>query len=71
MKWYDVEYKYYKEVKLESIGMVYEYLDKAGPTGINGKPCFFSLRLLNKDDTKKVFDYYEKYKEIREKVDNF
>ena len=51
--------------------MVYEYLDKAGPTGINGKPTFFSCRLLNKKDTEKMFTYYEQYKKIREEADKF
>jgi len=38
---------------------------------INGRPIFMSLRMLNQDDTKKMFDYYDQYKEIREKADNF
>lgn len=71
MKWYKVECKYYEEVKLKSIGLVYEYLSAAGPMSVNGKPIFFSLRLLNHDDTKKMFEYYNQYKEIREKADNF
>ena len=69
--WYEKEYDYYQEHQVKSIGLVYEYLDKRGPTAINGKPTFFSLRLLNHDDTKKMFEYYEQYKEIREKADNF
>lgn len=71
MKWYKVECKYYEEVQLKSIGLVYEYLSERGPMAVNGKPTFFSLRLLNHDDTKKMFEYYEQYKEIREKADNF
>ena len=71
MEWYEVEQKYYKEQQLKSIGLVYEYISEAGPTSINGKPCFFSLRLLNHEDTTKMFEYYTTYKEIREKADNF
>ena len=32
---------------------------------------FMSLRMLNKEDSTKVWEYYEKYKEIRETADNF
>lgn len=71
MKWYEVENKYYREQQLESIGMIYEYISQAGPMGLNGGPIFMSLRMLNKEDSTKVWEYYEKYKEIREKVDNF
>ena len=71
MKWYNVELKYYQEQQLNSIGMVYEYLSKAGPMGLNGGPLFMSLRLLNKEDSQKVWEYYEKYKTIRETADNF
>lgn len=69
--WYEIEHEYYRENMLKSIGLVYEYLDKAGPRGINGMPNFFSCRLLNQDDAKKMFEYYEKYKEIRQTADNF
>lgn len=68
---YESYRKEFQEKQLTSIGLVYEYLDKAGPMAINGLPIFYSLRLLNKTDTDKMFDYYFKYKDIREKVDNF
>lgn len=71
MKWYEKEWEYYQEHQVKSIGLVYEYLSEAGPISVNGKPTFFSLRLLNKVDTEKMFDYYNQYKEIREKADNF
>jgi hypothetical protein len=69
--WYEVELKYYKEVKLKSIGMIYEYLSKASPMALNGGPMFFSLNMLNIEDAEKVWSYYDTYKEIREKADNF
>lgn len=71
MKLYEKEYEYYQEHQVKSIGLVYEYLSAAGPMSVNGKPTFFSLRLLNKVDTEKMFEYYNQYKEIREKSDNF
>lgn len=35
---------------LRQLGIVYEYLKEAGPMAINGQPCFFSMRLMHKDD---------------------
>ena len=49
------------------ISFVYEYLDKAGPRAINGYPIFFSIGMLNDKDTAKMFKYYEKLKELRDK----
>ena len=66
----DMEEKAYKEY-LSSIGMVYEYMSQGGGVSINAGPTFMSCRFLNKEDTVKVWDYYEKYKEIRETADNF
>jgi len=69
---YPYELEYYNEYT-KTIGFVYEYLDtpNRSPMAINGRPVFMSLRMLNQDDTKKMFDYYDQYKEIREKADNF
>jgi hypothetical protein len=36
-------------------GLVYEYLDKAGPRSINGLPSFFSMNTLSQADTERVF----------------
>lgn len=36
----------------DDVGLVYEYMDKAGPRSINGQPMFMSMRCLNKADTK-------------------
>lgn len=53
---------------IESIGLVYEYYSKAGPTCINGYPTFFSCALLNKEDAAKLFDYAL---EISKKLEDF
>jgi len=47
-----------KKLKLQDIGMIYEYMEKQGPRGINGYPCFFSFYILSKTDSKKVDQYY-------------
>jgi hypothetical protein len=44
-------------------GMIYEYMDKAGPMAVNGMPIFFSFKIASIDDTKKVFEHYHKIKE--------
>lgn len=69
---YPIEMGQYNEY-LKSIGLVYEYLDsgQTSPTSVNGKPVFLSCRFLNLDDTNKMFEYFEQYKSIREKADNF
>lgn len=38
-------------VKLNEVGLFYEYLDKASPEKINEMPVFFSVQVLNKEDT--------------------
>jgi len=48
----------------EKINFIYEYYDKAGPRMINGMPMFFSCRILTKPETKKMFEYYNKFKEM-------
>lgn len=56
------------EEELKDVGMIYEYLDKAGPRSINGMPSFFSFAFLNRADTHKVCEmadaYYSKRQEF-------
>jgi hypothetical protein len=40
--------------EVEQIGLLYEYIDKATPMAVNGLPTFFSMKVLNKEDWKKV-----------------
>jgi hypothetical protein len=55
---------------INDIGFVYEYLDKATTTGINGYPIFYSCGILNKKDTERMWEFYEKYKELQENLEN-
>lgn len=41
-------------------GLMYEYLSEAGPRSINGYPCFFSVNMLDIEDTKIVIEYIGK-----------
>ena len=47
-------------------GLIYEYVDKAMPMGVNGRPIFMSMRVLDKKDTDTMFEYYEKYKKLQD-----
>jgi hypothetical protein len=38
------------EEAAKHIGALYEYVDKAGPRSVNGKPIFMSMHLLHEDD---------------------
>lgn len=40
----------FEATRLQNLGCVYEYMDKAAPRGVNGKPIFFSCRILNRSD---------------------
>lgn len=51
----------------ESIGLIYEYIHKAGPRSINGMPMFFSMNYLNVEDTAYVLN---KVQEIKSVVEN-
>jgi hypothetical protein len=72
--------RYYKELGktedetlsefYDSIGMVYEYLSEASPTSVNGQPCFFSCKFLNKEETKRFFVFYEKYMKLKEEMES-
>jgi hypothetical protein len=54
-KWYD------------EIGLIYEYLDKAGPRCINGCPIFMSCRIMSKSDADRMWKFHDQWKELAEK----
>lgn len=37
------------DVDAKQIGMIYEYLDRAGPRSVNGYPIFMSLRMVHRE----------------------
>lgn len=57
-----------KDFEAKEFDFFYEYLDKAGPVAVNGLPSFFSIRCLNKTDSARMFDYYNKIKAALEAV---
>lgn len=48
------------------VGVLWEWLEKAGPRSVNGMPCFFSARIMHVDDWKRALDAYERFKKERE-----
>lgn len=61
MKEKDIE-----KLKANPPGMIYEYLNEAGPRSINGMPMFWSFRMINIEDTAKVMERYKKIKQAVE-----
>lgn len=56
-----------EEFKADMPGMIYEYMENAGPMAIDGMPMFLSFRYISKEDAKKVD---EKYIQIKKAVEN-
>lgn len=48
-----------------SIALIYEYLARAMPTGINGNPCFMSCRFMNHEDWFKAREILKKEEQRR------
>jgi hypothetical protein len=55
-----------KEQIPEDTGAIYEYMDSAGPTSINGMPTFFSCRFLTQAEFKEVCGYTQEIKSLRQ-----
>lgn len=51
---------------LDDAAFIYEYLDKAGPISVNGKPCFMSFGIVHKDDRVRFAGYLEAYMKMQE-----
>jgi hypothetical protein len=58
----------FEEFKKQNIGMIYEYLDKAGPRSVNGFPVFLSFQTLTEDETRKVLATWKALKEAAASV---
>ena len=53
--------------KMNDVGMVYQYMNEAGPRSVNGMPTFMSFRTVSKSDLPLVL---EKVRKIRAAVDS-
>lgn len=54
------------EEEIDKVGLIYEHINEAGSRSFNGLPMFFSMKIIRKEDAKKVFDYYGEYKKLRD-----
>jgi hypothetical protein len=52
----------------QGMSMMWAEMSEAMPRSINGYPCFGSMRMLNRHDDLKVYEYY---KQICKKMDDF
>jgi len=55
-----------KRKEIDEMAMIYEYISEAGPRGINGYPCFFSMKVLTKSDWPKFVEYIKAYQAFKE-----
>lgn len=51
-----------EELLIDAPGMIYEHLSQAGHRSINNYPIFFSLHIVNQEDTKKILEKVEQIK---------
>lgn len=58
-----------KKMMADRVSMVFEYLNKAGPRGINGYPFFTSCRVMNCSDFEKFAEIYNKAVAIQKEAD--
>lgn len=58
----------YSKEELKEIGMLFQYYTEAGNQTINGYPTFMSVRVINVEDSKKVFDLVESLQQAENKV---
>ena len=53
---------------VNDIGLIYEYLDQAGPMSVNGLPMFMSFKILNQTDATVVHEKVKAIIEALEKI---
>ena len=58
-----------REHYFKHLGGVWEYMDKALPRGINGLPCFMSMRLMHIDDWNRANKVIKKEMDRRETLE--
>lgn len=53
---------------VDQVGLIYEYLDKAGPRSVNGMPTFMSMRIVPRADLPMLIEYVKKYEKAEKAV---
>lgn len=57
-----MEHKDLKALAKRNPQLIFEYLDKAMPMGVNGMPMFTSMQYLDEQEFDVFKDYFEEYK---------
>lgn len=57
-----------KMLILNDAYLFYEEMSQAGPASLNGYPCFFSMRYLDRNDANRLFDKYDEIVKVMENV---
>jgi hypothetical protein len=52
-----------EELRADPPGMIYEYMDKAGPLSVNGFPIFYSFQMLSREDAETLHKMLDKLDE--------
>lgn len=55
----------------ENLGLIWEWIHKAGPIAVNGQPTFFSCNLMSKKDWEICHKLYTQEMERRNKVNDW
>lgn len=50
----------HEEIQKEDPGLIYEYMDRAGPILTNGLPTFTTMQRLSQEETTRMFEEYGK-----------
>lgn len=48
--------------RFKNAGMIYEYMNRASPMGINGRPMFLTCHVLSKLDADRVWKMHDRIK---------
>ena len=62
------EYKKRHNNYVNNVGLLFEYMDKGLSRSINGYPMFFSVSVMSIEQTERMFDFYNKYKQLMENL---
>lgn len=56
----------WSDAEVDNLGLIYQYLSKAGPRSINGYPMFFDCELLSMADAERFMILSKQYSEMRD-----
>ena len=60
--------KEFEQMKIDKIDFIFEYIDQAEPTMVNGKPVFMSMNTLTWEESKIMFEFYHRLGPMKEQM---